>query len=175
MLSLDTFNSLRQHFGIAGIHPAVAIDVVHAAVSIVVHEHVGGIAIHVTAQIRSPTRISATVVVARRAETAHDLYVIDFHALRLEILNCQLQLVDHFRIHEQVLRPDVVLVLGQKIAQAEMLRDVRVLVPLSDLDESRGRRVRAPWRDARAYALANPWSPNVGLPTAIVWPPCPKI
>ena len=65
-------------------------------------------------------RVAATLVIARRAETAHHLHVLDLDAALLQLLNRQLQLVDYFGIEEEVLRPDRVLILGQEIAEPEI-------------------------------------------------------
>src|SRR6202022_4111497 len=64
----------------------------------------------------------------------------------LQLLDGQLELVEQLRIEQQVYRPDIGLVLGQKIAQAEMLGDLGINVLRSHFDEPRrivvGRRLR---------------------------------
>ena len=56
--------------------------------------------------------------------------------MRLQIGENQFELVDQLWLKHQVLRPDVRLIVREKIAQLEVLRDRRVLILLRDLDES---------------------------------------
>ena len=57
-------------------------------------------------------------------------------AHRLQLLNRELELVEELGIQQQVLRPDIRLILRQEVAQFEMRGNGRVGVRLSHLDES---------------------------------------
>src|SRR6266568_5611317 len=73
---LDPLRRPRDHLGVGGIDPAVAVQVVHHAVAVVVHEDVGGVAVHVPAEAGPPGRVAAAVVVDGGAKTAHDLHAL---------------------------------------------------------------------------------------------------
>ena len=68
MRALHTIDALLENARVAEVHAPVAIEVVHAAVAVVVNEDVGGVAVHVPAQGRAAARITAGHVVARRPE-----------------------------------------------------------------------------------------------------------
>src|SRR6266700_7771330 len=89
-----------------------------------------------TAEVGSTGRVTAVHVVIRRSESTHDREMPHRMARRLELLDRELQLVDQFGIQQKIFRPDVGLILGQKIAQLEVCRDVRVGVLRRYLNES---------------------------------------
>jgi len=60
----------------------------------------------------------------------------------LEVCDDQLELVEKRFLQNDVLRPDVVLIMGEEIAKLEMLRDSRVLICGGDFDEALGVFVR---------------------------------
>jgi len=60
---------------------------------------------------------------------------------RLDLLEGELELVQEERREDEVLGPDVLLTLGEEVAQLEVLRDVQLLVLRGHLDHSTRRRV----------------------------------
>jgi hypothetical protein len=56
------------------------------------------------AQVCPSRRIATAGVVLRRAETAHDVNMLDVHAAALELGDRELELVDQERIDKEVLR-----------------------------------------------------------------------
>ncbi len=63
---------------------------------------------------------------------------LDDQPLPLQLLDGELQLVDQFRIEQEVFRPDLALILGQKVAQLEVFGDVEILILLRYFDEPSG-------------------------------------
>ena len=74
-----------DHLCVAIVDAAVAVQVIHPSVSIVVHEYVGGIAVHVTAVLVTSARIAAIRVVQRRPEPAHHRHVLHWNAFSLHL------------------------------------------------------------------------------------------
>src|SRR5581483_1598454 len=71
----------------------------------------------------------------------------------LELLNRQLELVEQCGVEQEILRPDVRLILREKVAKLEVLGNVRVRVLLRHFDESGWIRIR---RLRRLAALEGP-------------------
>src|SRR4030095_772064 len=82
-----------EHFRVLGVDAAVAVDVVHAPVAVVVHEHVRGIPVHVPAQVGPALGVAPAHVVARGAETAHHLHVLHLDPARLQVADGHVELV----------------------------------------------------------------------------------
>src|SRR5690349_24957837 len=98
-----------------------------------------------SAERRAASRIAPANVVLRRTKAAHHVHARRRVAVLLEILQHQLELVDESQIEHQVLRPDVLLIVCEEIAESEVVRYRRVLIFLGDLNEPRRRGVaRAP-------------------------------
>src|SRR5687768_8600797 len=90
---------------------------------------------------RSPaTGITDAGIVLRRAEPAHHPDAVCLDATALEIAQNELELVDKFCLDDNVLWPDVGLIVREEITQLEMIGKPGVLRSGSDLDES-GRRL----------------------------------
>ena len=72
---------------------------------------------------RRRAAVAAGAVVLRGAVAAHHVDALGAHAHRVELLQHQLELVDQPRVQRDVLGPDVELVLGEELPQAEVLGD----------------------------------------------------
>ena len=125
---LHPLDGAQNHARIARVDSAVAIQIVHPAVAVVVDEHVGRITVHVSAQLRAAAGTPAVAIVPGRAEAAHHRHVLNRDTCLLEIRDHQLELVDEILVEDQILRPDVSLIMRQEIGELEMLRDLHVLV-----------------------------------------------
>src|SRR5687767_4224791 len=141
LLRLDLLHRAREPLRDGGVDPAVAGDVVRGSIAVVVDVNVRPVPVHVAAQVRAALGVASAGVVPRRAEPAHDVDVLDAHAVRLQLLDGELELVEQVLVEQQVLRPDVLLVLGQELPEREVLGRVGVLVLAGDLDEPGGVRV----------------------------------
>jgi hypothetical protein len=64
------------------------------------------------------------------------LYTADVDAAPFQVGEHELQLVDVPHLEHEVLRPDILLIVRQKITETEMLRHIRVGVVRRDLDEA---------------------------------------
>ena len=136
---LDPLHRGDYHSRIPGVDAPVVIEVVHASVTVVVDEDVRGVAELVAAVLRPPTAPADTLlVVLGGAEAGHHPHVLDPHPVRLEIFDHELQLVNQGFPEDHVLRPDVLLVVGQEVAQPEVLGDLEVLILGGDDDEAVG-------------------------------------
>src|SRR6266540_526372 len=120
MFALDGFGGASQDPGVFQVHPAVAVQVVHAPFAVVVGIHVGGIAVLMARDGGAPSRTNALLVVFGSAETAHHEETTDGVPLAAKLLDRQLQLVQETRLKDHVLGPDRKLVLGDELAQREM-------------------------------------------------------
>src|SRR5687767_298049 len=78
-------NGLLYEPRIANIDATVAVEVVHCAVSIVIDVDVRGIAVHVSAETGTASRVAAARVVGRSAKPAHDGYSVHSDALPLQL------------------------------------------------------------------------------------------
>src|SRR4051812_14268503 len=107
---LDAIYRVLNDFGICNIHAPVVIEVVHRAVSVVVDEYVVGIAVHMAAQGGASPWVAAPGVVLRCAEPAHDSDTGGIDSVVLQVLEHQLVLVDQLHVDDDVLWPDVLLV-----------------------------------------------------------------
>jgi hypothetical protein len=74
MLNLNAFGHVEEHSGVANRDLPIAIEVVHHAVTVRVHDHVGGVAIHMTALAGAAALPTHSLrVVLRGAEAGHDM------------------------------------------------------------------------------------------------------
>ena len=118
----DAVDRGKNDLGVLDVQLAVVVEVVHPAVAIVVDEDVGRVAVHVSAERRAAARITAADVVLRRTESAHDVHAARRIAVLLEVLQHQLELVDEPQIEHEVLRPDVLLIVREEVAEREVVR-----------------------------------------------------
>ena len=79
-----------------------------------------------TAVARAAALVAEAEVVLRRAKAGQDVHSVGANSVSLEILNHQLELVEQRLAQNQVLRPDVCLIVREKIVQLEMLGDAHV-------------------------------------------------
>ncbi len=119
MLSLNLLDSAIDDVRIAEVHVPVAIQVIHAAVAIGVDDDVRGIAVLVAAGVRATLEGRAPIVLWR-AETRQHHHVAGRDALHFERRQDEFQLVQELFAHNDVLRPDVVLVVRDEAAQREV-------------------------------------------------------
>ena len=137
--------------GMGGLHPvncgfddlavlhsdmAVMVEVVHDAVVVAVDEYVGRVAVHVTAECGTPLRIAPAGVVPRSAEAAHDPDPADVDAVSGQVLENELELIHELELEDEILRPDVRLIVSEEVTEHEVLGDVGIGVVLSDLNET---------------------------------------
>src|SRR5207302_6135445 len=83
MRRLDTVDGRQNDPRIVDGDPTVMVQVAHLPRTRVVDEDVGGVAIHVPAVFRPAPRIPASVVVLRRAKSAHHMHSMYVDAVRL--------------------------------------------------------------------------------------------
>src|SRR5256885_3525957 len=135
MFFLDLLDGAQNDPRIARVHPAVVVEVRHPATAIV-DVDVGGVAIHVPTELGATADPPAMSVIPRRAESAHYRHMLHFDAVLLKLSDDQFELVDEIFIQDEELGPNVSLIVGQKIGEPEVLRDLQVHVLGSDLDEA---------------------------------------
>ena len=108
---------------------AVVVEVVHHAVVIAVDVDVRRVAVHVTAEVGSARRCcrrpSLYCGVRKPLITLHAAHV---DAVRLQVAQHELELVDVPHLQHEVLRPDVRLVVREEVAKLEVLGDAGVRV-----------------------------------------------
>src|SRR5690606_38258169 len=119
ILPLHSFSGLHDDPRVSQVYAAVSIQVVHPADVPVVHEDIRRIAVLMTAVGRTPFTAS---VVLRRAETGHYVKALCVVPHLAQLHEHELQLVDKVHTEHKVLRPDIRLVLGQEVAELEVLR-----------------------------------------------------
>src|SRR5688572_7823109 len=107
--SFDSLDSIQNHFDVAKVHFPVAIQVRHAAVAHIVDINVGGVAKLVTAVPRAT--LAADRLIARGgSETRANPHAFRVHAVVGEVLDHELELVEQGLPENEILGPDVLLV-----------------------------------------------------------------
>src|SRR6478672_763367 len=134
--ALDALDGLQNDARVAGIDSPVVIEIVHATVLVVVDEHVRRVAELMAAIARPAAAADALRIVLRRSEAGHDDHVLDANAVRLEVLDHELQLVDQRLAKHEVLWPNILLIVREEVAETEMLGYVGVLILRRHLDEA---------------------------------------
>ena len=94
MCQLHAFHGLDDRFGITHGDAPIAIEVIHVAVAIIVHENVGRITVLVPAVVGATTLADALLVVERMAEPAHHLHMAYAMTHDVELSDHQLELVE---------------------------------------------------------------------------------
>src|SRR5437867_4031004 len=162
----DAIHSGLDYLAVRHGDTAVMVEVVHQPVSVGVDEYVDSVAVHMTAELGAPSGIPSADVVLRRAEAAHHPDSADVDATRLKIGQNELELVDELDLEHEVLGPNVRLVVREKVAQGEVLRDGRIGVIRGDLDEAR--RIRVGARQCLLRADATTTTMALGWPVSDV-------
>src|SRR5918999_1581248 len=103
MTTLHSLGRREDHLRIAMVDPTIAIEVVYPAVTVVVDEDVGGVAVLMPAVLRPTTAPYPTLVVLRSAEATHHRHSADGNAFTLHLGNHELQLVDELFAENEVL------------------------------------------------------------------------
>src|SRR5690606_29594867 len=132
---LYRFDGFKDNARIARVATAVAIQVVHVPVAVVVDPDVRRVAVLMTAQ-RGASLVEPLTIVLRRPVAAHDDHLFGADPARVQLLHDELELVQEERVDHYVFRPDVVLVLGQELAEREVLREPERPILRRDLDEA---------------------------------------
>src|SRR5690242_1518680 len=122
-------------FAVSNSDVAVMVEVVHDTVVVAVQKDVRGIPEHVPAECGTSLGVAAAGVVLRGAEAAHDADAADVNTVRGKVLKHKLELVDELELQDKVLGPDVWLIMREKVAELEVLRDVGVRGIWRDLNE----------------------------------------
>ena len=117
----DALNRRENHTGVAEIDSAIAVQVVHSSVTVGVDVDVGGVTELVAALPCATARIAQRKIILRRPEPGEDAHLRCRYASVFQILNDELELVDEGLTKNDVLGPDIFLIVGQEIAQTKVL------------------------------------------------------
>src|SRR5688500_556649 len=144
MFALHAFHGRLDDLAVLDVDLAVTVEVVHPTVPIIVDENVGGVTVHVATEARTPRGTAPSRVVLRRAKPTHYGGTVRRVTPLLEVEEHELELVHEPHVQHEILRPNVLLPLGQKVSQREMVGHRCVSVLLGHLDEGGGRLVASP-------------------------------
>src|SRR6267378_583192 len=131
---LDPLDCIQHHLDVREVYLPVPIQVRHLAVPFLVDIDIGGIAELVPA-IAGASLAADGEVVGRGSEPRANPHTLCVHAVVVEVVDHQLELVQQRLAENDVLRPDVFLVVGDEVPQPEMLGDPCVFVLGCDFDE----------------------------------------
>jgi hypothetical protein len=120
IVALNALNRRENNSYVSESDSTIAIQIVHPTVAIVVDNHVCRITELMTTVSRATTLVTKSSVVVRCSEAGDDFHSAGAHTVSLEILNHQLELVEQRLAKDDVLRPDIFLIVRQKILQLEM-------------------------------------------------------
>src|SRR5476651_2116571 len=124
---LDTLDSIQDHLHIREVDFSVAVEVRHLAVPFLVDVDVGGVSELVPA-IAGASLAADIEVVDRRSEARANPQTLGVHAVIVQILDHQLELVEEWLAENDVLGPYIRLAVGNEIPQSEMLGHPRVFI-----------------------------------------------
>src|SRR5690606_37409822 len=95
MLTLDRLSRIRNHPGVRYRNPPIARQVIHPSITVIVNRKIKRIAVHVARKRTASAGIAAGRVVPGGSESADDKDVLNGVPAPLQLLNGELDLVQH--------------------------------------------------------------------------------